>query len=136
MSLYDSWTLVHELIILFHRVQSVISPKVGIVLVNGVYKGLAQGFVGKSREQGHPTIETRSHLLITHTLVITLDNLNERPNNLSEECNANEHENASNNLLISGDWIVVSVTNSGKRGQGVVAHNDHLGLKSYPAVLL
>jgi hypothetical protein len=83
------------------------------VLINRVDKGLAQRFIGEPREQSHPTIETGSHLLIAHTLVITLDDLNERSNNLSEKGNTNQHKNASNNLLIPGDGIIVSVANSG-----------------------
>ena len=106
------------------------------MLINRVYERLAQGFISEPREQGHPTIETRSHLLIAHTLVITLYDLNERSNNLSKKSDSDQHKNASNNLLIPGDRIVVSIANSGQRGQCVVADNNYLGLKSYPTVFL
>jgi hypothetical protein len=59
-------------------------------------------------------------------LVVGLDNVNEGSHDLGEENDSHQHENDSNQLLISRDGVVITVSNGGKGGKSKVADNDGL----------
>jgi len=92
MSLYLPWTLVEILIVFVHAEEAVLRPVVGEVVVNLANELLVKGSVRESGEQGHPVVELGAFILVTHPLVVVLDDFDERTHDLRKEHNTEENE--------------------------------------------
>ena len=98
-------TLVEIFIVIGDCVQSIVCPierKMPIYLVNQI---LLERLFSKSRKLIHPSIEVFSLIVISESLIIVLDNLNERTHYLGEENNTDEHEYNSKDHFSGAEWI-------------------------------
>lgn len=85
------WTLAQVLIIYLHGVQSVLCPEVREVAIDLVDENWRKRLARESSQEQRPVVEVRSIAVITHTLVIILDDLYEGSHDLRETNNSNKH---------------------------------------------
>lgn len=99
MSLYLPGTLVEVLIVFVHSEEAVLCPVVGEVVVYLADELLVERSVRKSGEQGHPVVELGALVLIAHSLVVILDDFDERAHDLRKEHDTEENEDDSHEHL-------------------------------------
>ena len=69
--------------------------------INLIYKRFWERLVSKPCQSSHPGVQVRSFIIVTHSRIVVLDNLNERSHDLGEENDTNQHEEDSYEHLIS-----------------------------------
>jgi hypothetical protein len=119
-------TLVHVLVVNLHLIQSILAPVVREMTVNLVDEHGREWFTRESGKKEGPIVEIGAVTVIAHSLVVVLNNLNERTHDLRETNDTNEHVADTDQDLVYRNRVVVTITNSGQRGQGKVANNNDL----------
>ena len=121
-----SWTLVQVLILFVHSKEAVLRPVVGEVIVDLANEFLVERPVGESCEQGHPVVEFGALVLVAHSLVVILDDFDERTHDLRKEDDSEEDEDDTDEHLSDRYREIVTVSYCREGGQSVVAGNDAL----------
>ena len=56
--------------------------------------------MAESGKQCHPIVKIRPFVIVTHSVIIVLDDFNERTQDLGEENDADQHEDDSHDHLV------------------------------------
>ena len=56
--------------------------------------------MAESCKQCHPIVKIRPFVIVTHSVIIVLDDFNERTQDLGEENDADQHEDDSHDHLV------------------------------------
>ena len=77
--------------------------------------------MAESGKQCHPIIEIRPFVIVPHSVIIVLDDFNERTQDLGEENDTDEHEDDSHDHLVDWNGEVVTIAYGGKSCESIVA---------------
>lgn len=84
-------------------------------------------FAREPRQQQRPVVQVRAVTVVAHSLVVVLDDLNERTHNLREANNTDKHIANTDQNLVDRNGVVVAVANRGQCRQREIADDDDLG---------
>lgn len=123
--LYLFWTLAQIFVVNFHWVQSILIPEKWKVTINLIDKSWWKWLCCESCKKKSPVVKVRSITFIAHSLIIVLDNLDERTHDLWEANNTNKHVCNSDKDFIYGNWEIVTIANSWECCQCKITYNDN-----------
>lgn len=102
MLLDNKWALIQELVVLLNVSQSIARPeerKVSVDLVDQL--GLQRlVLVCKSSQSHDPVVKVRTLIVVTHSLVVVLDDLLEGIHDVREETDSSQHEEYGDYQLV------------------------------------